>query len=51
MDQILKGLLDSALEKLKASMDGGPDGPPASLTAAESTTLYRLLTEVVGVKV
>ena len=42
--------INSALDKLQTSMDDGPDGDPAVLTPAEATTLYRILTEVYGVK-
>jgi hypothetical protein len=42
--------LDSALDKLKASMDEGPDGVSAVLTPGEATCLYRILTEVHRVK-
>lgn len=40
----------SALDKLANAMDAGPGGEPAVLHPNESTILYRMLTEVVGVR-
>jgi len=39
----------SALDKLKAGMESGPEGDPVSLTPAEATVVYRLLTEQLGI--
>lgn len=44
----LRGEVQSALVKLKASMDDGPGGENATLTPSESCLVYRLLTENLG---
>lgn len=47
--ELMRVTIDGALDKLKASMDGGPEGSSAVLTPQEATVLYRSLTEVFGI--
>jgi hypothetical protein len=45
----VRGEIQSALGKLKASMHRGPDGI-VTLTNSEGTIIYRLLTEQLGIE-
>lgn len=54
MDDMANALakdLESALRKLKGGMDDGPFGPNVELTTSESTVLYRILSERLGLSV
>lgn len=51
MEQEIKMLLETAIKALKRGMDDGPDGEPVTLTPAEATVLYRVLSERLGLKV
>jgi hypothetical protein len=50
MKQIALETLMTSLDKLKASMDEGPGGNPATLNPSEACLIYRTLTEVYGVQ-
>lgn len=41
---------NSAMKKLRATMNEGPFGSPAVLTPTEATTLYRMITEAAGMR-